>query len=54
MNMVKNKELSIEGALDLAQKETHAEKEAMNLVFPMVRLLTFKIYFTIISDCLRV
>ncbi|XP_043383160.1 formin-I-like isoform X2 [Chelonia mydas] len=35
MNMVKNKELSIEGALDLAQKETHAEKEAMNLVFPM-------------------
>ncbi|CAM4641232.1 unnamed protein product [Lepidochelys olivacea] len=35
MNMVKNKELSIEGALDLAQKETHAEKEAMNLAFPM-------------------
>ncbi|KAM9120564.1 uncharacterized protein ACDP82_014432 isoform 1-T1 [Pangshura tecta] len=35
MNMVKNKELSIEGALDLAQKETHAEKEAMNMAFPM-------------------
>ncbi|XP_067410730.1 uncharacterized protein [Emydura macquarii macquarii] len=33
MNMVKNKELSIEGALDLAQKETHAEKEAMKLAF---------------------
>nr|XP_006129464.1 formin-I-like isoform X1 [Pelodiscus sinensis]XP_025043699.1 formin-I-like isoform X1 [Pelodiscus sinensis]XP_025043700.1 formin-I-like isoform X1 [Pelodiscus sinensis]XP_025043701.1 formin-I-like isoform X1 [Pelodiscus sinensis]XP_025043702.1 formin-I-like isoform X1 [Pelodiscus sinensis] len=31
MNMVKNKELNIEEALDLA----HAEKEAMNLVFPM-------------------
>ncbi|KAG6938629.1 hypothetical protein G0U57_005892 [Chelydra serpentina] len=35
MNMVKNKELSIEGALDLAQKETQAEKEAMNLSVPM-------------------
>ncbi|XP_039353307.1 delphilin-like isoform X2 [Mauremys reevesii] len=35
LNMVKNKELSIEGALDLAQKETHAEKEAMNMAFPM-------------------
>uniref|UniRef100_A0A452I130 FH2 domain-containing protein n=1 Tax=Gopherus agassizii TaxID=38772 RepID=A0A452I130_9SAUR len=35
MNMVKNKDLSIEGALDLAQKEMHAEKEAMNMAFPM-------------------
>ncbi|XP_032638443.1 disheveled-associated activator of morphogenesis 2-like isoform X2 [Chelonoidis abingdonii] len=35
MNMVKNKELSIEGALDLAQKETYAEKEAMNMAFLM-------------------
>ncbi|XP_074867821.1 formin-F-like isoform X2 [Carettochelys insculpta] len=36
MNMVKNKELSVEGALDLAQKETYAETEAMNLAFPVI------------------
>ncbi|KFU90415.1 hypothetical protein M959_06545, partial [Chaetura pelagica] len=32
MNMVKNKEVSIEGALQLAQKEVYAEKDAQDLL----------------------
>lgn len=39
MNMVKNKELSIEGALDLAQKEMCTEMEGAKSTLQMVRCL---------------